>query len=151
MPKHTVLGDSAEIYQPRKKQSEKEKLREMPFKKRFAYLWEYYKIHAFVFIAVVALISYIIYLIVTPKVEAKFYAALINNSISEQVLTDYQNDFSEHLNLDPKTERVDFNSTFYFNEASDYNTRQVFSTYIAAGGALLTAELLKAQGYITKK
>lgn len=130
MSKQTRLGDSAEIYQPRRKLTEKEKLRDLPFKKKASYLWDYYRIHAIVFIAVIALTSYIIYTIVTPKVETKFYAAIINNTINEQVLMDYEANFSKHLQLDPTKEAVDFNSNFYFNNDT-YNTRQVLSAYIA--------------------
>lgn len=133
MPKQSILGDSAEIYQPRKTQTEKEKLRDMPLKKKLTYLWEYYKIHALISIAAISLASYIIYNIVTPDITAKLYVALANNSIDEQVLLDYQNDFTGYLQLDPKTENVIFNNTFFIN-AGDYSmsSQQVLSTLVAA-------------------
>jgi len=131
MPKHSTLGDNAEIYQPRKKQTEKEKLHDLPFKKKATYLWEYYRTHAFIFIAVIALTSYIIYTIVTPKVETKFYAAIINSAIDTQVLTDYGADFSKHLQLDPKKEEIILNSSFYFSGEADFNLRQALATFIA--------------------
>jgi hypothetical protein len=69
MPKQSRLGDNAEIYQPRKNQSEKEKLSDMPFKKRVDYLWEYYRAPAFVIIVAAALVIYIIYTIFSPKAK----------------------------------------------------------------------------------
>jgi hypothetical protein len=132
MPKQTKLGENAEIYQPRKKQTEREKLRELPTKKKITYLWEYYRVPAFVVIASVALISYIIYIMVSPKVETKLYAAIIDNTVNEQTLTEYQTAFAKHLNLDPKKEAVNFNSNFYFNGADEVTSRQVLTTYIAA-------------------
>ena len=56
MPKQTRLDDNAAIYQPRKEKSEKEKLRELPWSKKFEYMWEYYKVHALIIVAIVGFI-----------------------------------------------------------------------------------------------
>lgn len=134
MPKKTALDDNAEIYQIREQKTEKEKLRELPRKKMFEYLWEYYRLHAFGFIAGIALIIYIIYQIATPNIETIFYATLINNTIHEDVIDEAQTDFAEHLVINPDLEQVIFNTSFYFSTSPDYvaNSKQVLSTYIAA-------------------
>lgn len=133
MPKQTVLNEDAEIYKPRKNMTEKEKLKNMPFKERLPYLWEYYKFHAIVTIAVIGLLVYTIIQIFTPDIETQFYAAIINNSISEDLWSQYAEDFSSHLELNPKKERVEINPTYYFNGAPEYalSMQQVFTTRIA--------------------
>lgn len=134
MPKKTKLGDNAEIYQIRKNQTEKEKLREMPFKKMVSYLWEYYKYFAFGIVIAAALLIYIITDVVNKDAKTVLYAAVINNPIDTTVLDELKVDFSEHLQLDPKLEKVEINSQFYFNASVDYtmNMKQVLATYVIA-------------------
>jgi hypothetical protein len=86
MPKQVRLNENAEIYQPRKKQTEKEKLSEMSLKDKVSYLWEYYKLHALVIVLIIATIIYIVKEIVTPNIETQLYAAIINNTIESTVL-----------------------------------------------------------------
>lgn len=134
MPRKTILDDNAEIYQIRKQKTEKEKLRELPPKERFHYLWEYYRFHALGVIAGIALIIYVIYQIVTPKVEIKFYAAWISNTINDDIIEEVQTDFGKHLQLDPELEEVIFNTSLYLSSSSDYevNSRLALNTYVAA-------------------
>ncbi|MBP1755494.1 MAG: hypothetical protein H6Q59_1892 [Firmicutes bacterium] len=135
MPKETRLEEDAVIYQPRQKLTEKQKLKDMSFQEKISYLWEYYRIHAAVAIAVIALIIYLIYELMTPDVKTQFYAAIINNTINDQVWDQYTTSFEDYLNLNPKTEDVQLNYNFYLNASSDYsmNMQQALSTYIAAG------------------
>jgi len=135
MPKETRLEEDAVIYQPRQKLTEKQKLKDMSFQEKTSYLWEYYRIHAAVAIAVIALIIYLIYELMTPDVKTQFYAAIINNTINDQVWDQYVTNFEDYLNLNPKTEDVQLNYNFYLNASSDYsmNMQQALSTYIAAG------------------
>jgi len=133
MPKHTKLDENAEIYKTRSEKSEREKLRNMRPKERLDYLWEYYRIHALVTIGVIALLSYIIYTVATPDVKPQFYAALINNTVTEEELQQYREEFSEYLQLDPKKDSVEFNSSFYMNDSFDsMNSKQVLMAYVAA-------------------
>jgi hypothetical protein len=134
MPKQTRLDEDAVIYQPRSEQSEKEKLSDMSFRNKLSYLWEYYKIHAIVTVAVIALSSYLIYTVATPNIEPQFYAVIINNSVEDAVIANYQADFANYLQLDPKTESVELNATFYFNTNSEYsmNMKQALTTYVSA-------------------
>jgi hypothetical protein len=135
MPKETKLDESAVIYQPRQELTEKQKLMDMSAKGRISYLWEYYRVPALVVVAVIALSSYFIYEFIKPDIETQFYAAIINNSISDEVWEQYTTDFTEYLELDPKTEDVLLNRNFYLNSSGDYamNMQQALSTYIAAG------------------
>lgn len=134
MSKKTKLSENAEIYQIRTEQSEKEKLREMSFKEKVSYLWEYYRMHAFVFILVVAITSSVVYNIVKPKIETKLYAAMINNVITEEYLDQLEIKFAEHLELDPAAEKIELNPQFQFGGSPEYtmNLKQVLTTYVAA-------------------
>lgn len=134
MPKQTKLNENAEIYQQRKEQTEKEKLRDMPFKKKVSYLWEYYKLHALVTVIIIATGVYIVKEIITPNVQTQLYAAIINNSIEPQVIEDYQQAFSDYLQLDPTRETIILNPQFYMNGDAEYsmNMKQVLGAYVAA-------------------
>ncbi len=134
MPKQTRLGDDAFIYQTHKEQTEKEKLREMNFKGKMNYLWEYYKLHALAVVAAIALIIYFVYTILNPTVVPRFYAAMINNTIDSNVLDQYSEAFSKKLALNPERETIELNTTFSFGVDDQYTAtmRQVLVTYIQA-------------------
>ena len=135
MPKETRLEEDAVIYQPRQKLTEKQKLKDMTFQEKVAYLWEYYRVHAIVIVGAIAFISYIIYEIITPNIETQFYAAIIDNSIGDEVWEQYDSEFSNYLDLDPEKSSIHLNYNFYLNSNSEYsmNMQQALSTYIAAG------------------
>lgn len=134
MPKKTVLDDSAEIYQIKKPKTEREKLRELPFKKKLEYLWEYYRLHALGIVIGLAIIVYVIYQIASPDIETVFYAALINNTINEDIINEVQSDFANHLEINPKTEKVALNTTFYFHGSPDFEaaSRMSLTAFISA-------------------
>ncbi|HWT73887.1 MAG TPA: hypothetical protein VN258_04090 [Mobilitalea sp.] len=132
MPKQTKLDEQAAIYQPRKKQTEKEKLKDMPFKDKLTYLYEYYRIHAIVAIAVIALILYFIHQIRTPDIKPSFYAAIVNSAVDQTKLQNYATEFSDYLQLDPKRNSVELNDTFYITNDSMSSMQQVLTTYMAA-------------------
>ncbi len=135
MPKESKLEEDAVIYQPRQKLTEKQKLKDMTFQGKMSYLWEYYRIHAIILVGAIALCSYIIYEVITPDIETQFYAAIIDNTIRDEVWEQYSTDLKEYLDLDPKTEDVQLNYSFYLNSSSEFsmNMQQALSTYIAAG------------------
>lgn len=134
MPKQTKLNDSAEIYQQRVVQSEKEKLKDMPFNKKVGYLWEYYRLHALFTIIGIAIVAYVVYEIVTPDIEKRLYAAVIDNPVDPEVLEDFTAQYTEFLQLDTEKEEVIINPQFYFAADGEYamNMRQVLVTYVAA-------------------
>ena len=71
--KNTTLDDSASIYQPRQKQTEKQKFSEMTFKEKVTYFNDYYKVKAIVLIIAIIGIIYIVYNILTPICRCKSY------------------------------------------------------------------------------
>lgn len=137
MAKKSVLDDNADIYKIRQIKTEKEKLQDLTPKKRIAYLWEYYRYHALGVILALAIISYIVYEIANPDAETQFYAALINNTIDNEVIDEVRKEFSDVLQLNPETETLMFNTSLYMGNSLDYNasnatSTQVLATYVAA-------------------
>ena len=134
MSKKTRLDEDALIYNKKDRQSEKEKLKDMPFKKKLSYLWDYYRYHALLIIGLVLIISYTVYTFTKPKIDTRLSTIIINNTIDSQVWDDYTEKITEHLDLDTLSEDVRLNYSFYYNGAVDYeaNMRQAFGVYIAA-------------------
>jgi ABC-type molybdate transport system substrate-binding protein len=150
MPKQTRLSENASIYQQRQELSEKEKLKDMSLRGRLVYLWEYYRIHALAILLVIGFAVYIIYSIVTPKVETELYAAIINNTISDEIWEQYQTDVSDYLKLDPKRQDVILNRGFYLNGETEYamNMQTALMAYVSAGDVdLLIAPESQFQQY----
>lgn len=135
MPKQSKLDDQSILYQPRKQQTEKEKLKEMTFGEKLTYLWEYYKIHAALIIGVIALIGYIIYEVLTPDINDVLYAAIIDSTIDPTVLEEYATGLGEYLNIDPERETINLNASYYFTSGSEYTAsmQQVLTTHMYAG------------------
>lgn len=135
MPKQTRLSEDATIYRQRQDLTEREKLKDMSRKGKLAYLWEYYKLHALAILLVIVFAVYIIYNIVTPKVETELYAAIINNTISDEIWEKYQTEASEYLKLDPKKQDVILNRGFYLNGEAEYalNMQTALVAYVSAG------------------
>ncbi len=134
MPTQTRLDDDAQIYHPKAKQTEKEKLREMSFKGKISYLCEYYKFHAIAIVAGIAFLIYIVHMLLNPRPTTQFYAAIIDNPISENVLNEYEDNFMKQLQLNPKRESIEFNTNFMFGTDDSYamNVKQALATYVAA-------------------
>lgn len=134
MPKQTRLDDNARIYQPRKEQTEKEKLRDMTLKNKILYIWDYYRVQGFITLAVLIMLGYFIYSVAVPKPEVRLSVAMINNTVDPTLLDDLSNQFATHLKLNEQKETVDINYSFHFNSTSSYamSQRQALFTYIAA-------------------
>ena len=134
MPKQTRLDESAAIYQQRKKQSEKEKLKDMNLRNKMAYLWEYYHIVILLITAAIIIAIYTIYSILTPNVHPRFYAAIVNSNIITDQVQEYGQDFADYLQLDPKTENVIMNDNLTVSMGSDFatNMQEVLTAYIAS-------------------
>lgn len=152
MPKKTVLDEDAAIYQQKNSISRKEKLKDMPFNKRVGYFWDYYRYHALITIALIALISYSIYSLTQPKLETSLYAVIVNNTVEPQVWEQYTEKVSDYLELDPAIDDVVFNYNFYYNNnARDYeaNMRQAFVAYLQASDIdVIIAPLSEFSNYV---
>lgn len=134
MSKQTRLDDDALIYQPRKEQTEREKLKDMTFRKKIEYLTEYYKIHALVTVIVIILIAYTAHTILNPPSSTRFYAAMISSPVDKQLLEEYTVDFEKQLNLNPKKEKIELNNSYNFSMKDSYamDLEQALITRVSA-------------------
>lgn len=134
MSKKTVLDQDADIYRIKKKKTEKEKLKDMTFKKKISYLWGYYKLHAFVFLLIMAVLLYTVYSFTKPKVETSLYVAIVNSTVDSSAFDEVNEDIATYLDLDPETQKVFLNPNFNFRAGGNYeiNTRAALITYVAA-------------------
>lgn len=113
MAKDTRLDESADIYQPRDKRTEKQKLSSMTSKEKVAYLLEYYKYKALAAVIGIGFLVYIVYVILSPKVETVFYAAVINDYLDNEKVEQFNTDFSNYLNLSSDSEDVILDNSYY--------------------------------------
>lgn len=120
--KDTTLDDSAEIYQLREELTEKQKLRNMTTKDKIVYFNNYYRTKFIIIIAVIALVIYFAYSILTPSPEAVLYAAVLNNVMDEQTAVTIQHDFAKHLDINSETQEVIIDTSFILS--SEDNSSQ---------------------------
>lgn len=134
MSKQTKLDDDALLYQPRKEQTEREKLKEMSFRKKIEYLSEYYKFHALVAVAVITLVSYILYTILNPQSTSQFYAAIIDSPMVKEELDEYSEEFGSLLKIDTTKHTIDLDENYRFSIQDSYSMqlREALVTRVAA-------------------
>lgn len=118
-------------------QKEKKKLKEMTFKKKCEYIWEYYKVHIIVtliFILFSSSLGYSIYQNV--KYDDILTSAIINNSMSDENRNYISNGFAEYYELDKESETLLFDDTFHIDldtpNESTYASTQKFAAMVAA-------------------
>lgn len=134
MAKGVRLDENAEIYKQREKQSEKQKLKDMSLGKKVEYIWEYYRIHGLIIGLVIALVIYLIYVALNPAPISVFEAAIIDSPMVEETWTEFGDEFSDHLGIDPEKQVITLNTNYAFGSSIDYsvNMRQVLMARISA-------------------
>ncbi len=136
--KDSTLDDNAAIYAPREEKSEKQKLKEMNFKEKVAYLRDYYLVKTLIILAALGIASYFIYTMVTPKPVTLLDTAIVNYSLSDDTVNKMKEDMSTLLIKNPKKEDIMIDSSFYLgngNDNSEYTmgSAQKLQTYMYAG------------------
>lgn len=116
MAKETRLNETAEIYQPRIKQTEKQKLSEMTMKEKIGYFNQYYKYKVLGTLAALAFVIYILYTVFSPKIETVFYAAIVNNYMDSESADKFSSDFGKYLDLDFEKNNVVIDSSYFIND-----------------------------------
>ena len=125
--KNTTLDDSASIYQPRQKQTEKQKFSEMTFKEKVTYFNDYYKVKAIVLIIAIIGIIYIVYNILTPDPKTVLHVDSTNNSIDMQTAEALGNNISDYLNLDKEKEHVVIDTSLYLGNSETMSSFDIAS------------------------
>ena len=130
--------DSAAIYQLRKQQTEKQKLSDMTFKEKVIYFNDYYRFKSIAIIAILLFGIYVAYSILAPKPETVLYAAVINYALDEESAATLQSDFGKHLGINPKTEEIMVDTSFFIGGEGDDSSQfsisneQKLTTYFYA-------------------
>lgn len=111
------------------------KIKEMSFKEKLSYFWEYYRIPFFIVAAVIILASFLIHDIVTAKPYG-FYAIMINSSPSTQE-TNLEKSFSTYADIDMSKYDcyIDTSTTLNLSSTNQYDmaSMQKIMAVIAAG------------------
>lgn len=138
--KESVLDDSADIYKKREKLSEKEKFKSMNGKQKLEYFNNYYRNKLIAIVAIVAFSIYLIVTILTPRPETELFVAVINNAISSENVETLKTEFSQVLGIEPEddSQRLIIDNTFYtstYTETSELTlaNEQKLATYFFAG------------------
>lgn len=100
------------------REQQKQALGTMNSKEKLAYFWDYYKIHVFVLIIVIAMVATFIYQYVTNK-DYGFYASLVNAAITDQnqdLISEWAAEFQEYAGIDPKEYQVYIDTSVVLSE-----------------------------------
>lgn len=138
--KESVLDDSADIYKKRDKLSEKEKFKSMNGKQKLEYFNNYYRNKFIIGIAIVALIIYMFYTLLSPRPVTELFVAVINNAITNDNVETLKTEFSQVLGLEPESDSQNLiiDNTFYtstYGETSEFTlaNEQKLATYFFSG------------------
>jgi hypothetical protein len=136
--KDSTLDDNASIYAPREEKTEKQKLKEMNFKEKVAYLRDYYLLKTIVCLAVLGIAVYFIYTVVTPRPVTLLDTTIINYTLSDDTINKMTEDMNTVLVKNPKKENIVIDASFYLgngNDNSEYTmgSIQKLQTYIYTG------------------
>lgn len=125
--KSTTLDDSASIYQPRQKKTEKQKFSEMTFKEKVIYFNDYYKVKTIVLIIAIIGIIYIVYNILTPDPKTVLHVTSINNSINTETAEALENNLSDYLSLDKEKEHILIDTSIYLGDTEVMSSLDIAS------------------------
>lgn len=112
---------------------ERERMKTQPFKKRFAYFWDYHKYHVLAGAFVLFFVVDLIYTWITAK-DTVFAAALINCYADTEQAEIYEENLSLAYGIDMKEEEIMLNTDIRLTgeDATDYETVQLISVRVAA-------------------
>lgn len=114
--KKTSLKEEASIYQKRQDDlPEKERLRHMTGKEKREHFKTYYLPKLFVILAVAAIVFYIIWVDFINKSHIYLHCAILNESISDGVLTELSDKFTEASGMDSSKNKASF--TLYYTRS----------------------------------
>lgn len=136
--KDSVLDDSASIYSQREEISEKEKIKNMTLKEKFAYFNHYYRNKTLLTIGLTAFVIYFLYTVLSPKPVNQLFVVAINNTVTNEAVETITNDMTEILAIDPETEDITIDNSFYIGgegDVSEYTiaNEQKLAAYLFSG------------------
>lgn len=134
MAKYTALDDNANIYQKRNESvSEKKKLSSMSRKEKIQYFNDYYRNKTIVAVIILGFTVSLIYTAFSPKPETVLYAAIVNDYLEEEVLSQGASEFLSLLSLDEDNHNIVLDSSYFLSDDSSSVTmasEQKLTTYV---------------------
>jgi len=123
----TIENTETPIGKPIKKQFSMEiaKLRELPFKKKMEYIWDYYKVHIIVFILLAALVGSLINSILNPRPETVLFISWNTGFAMDTNLSDLARAMEENIIEEFRNEKVDAISILTTGEDASHNMANV--------------------------
>lgn len=107
--KKTSLKEEASIYQKRQDDlPERERLRHMTGKEKREHFKTYYLPKLFIILAVAAIVFYIIWVDFINKSHIYLHCAILNESISDGVLTELSDNFTESIGMNSGKNKTSF-------------------------------------------
>lgn len=101
------------------REEQKKALTNMTKKQKLAYFWEYYKVHCFVVIAVIAIVSTFVYQQATKK-DIVFTAYMLNMLDPEDTIRpQLQQEFMEYAQIDTQHEDVEIDTSMFLYGEGD--------------------------------
>lgn len=118
------------------KAERKEYFKTAPFSKKLEFVWDYYKIHIIVALALVTGISYYVHHLVTAKDDVLSGMLLnVDTALHQNDIDNLKQEMLERLEVDTKKYEIGFieNYTLTGDAASDYETQQAVFVQLGAG------------------
>jgi len=116
--------------------NEKRKIREMPFKKKVEYIWEYYKFHILVVIIILAIAGGIINAVfINPRAQVTLFIAWSTGFITDEQTSELKDKLEEKI-IDPKAnETVEINMFYSTSDDPSMDAAQIqrLAAMMAAG------------------
>lgn len=91
---------------------ERGKLRELPFKKKIGYIWDYYKPLMAGIIGVIVVISIIVQTVKGGRIVTELSVAFVNCYVVQEDEGGLHDDFVEYSGLNGKNQEVSFDTTY---------------------------------------
>lgn len=94
------------------------KLKELTFRKKIQYFWDYYRTSTMIFILIFILAVFIIRTISSNKVHYDTYCLLLNDSNNDKLVERISKEYSNHKGINPNLIHVD--NGYKFNYLEEY-------------------------------
>ncbi len=111
---------------------ERERMKQEPFKKRFAYFWEYHKYHVLAGAFVLFFVVDMIYSMLTAK-DTAFMAILLNSAHDEAKAATYTEALTTAMGINQAEEQLMIDTSIHITgDGTDYESSQVLSVRVGA-------------------
>lgn len=117
-------------------ETERSKLKQLTFRKKLEYIWDYYKPLMAGILAVIIVIAVIVQIAINSQITTELSVGLFNSMDYKKEIDTLSEDFAAHAGLDGKKQEVIFDSSYQMDlDANDSMTVGIQSKVIAVVSA----------------